>query len=138
MVSKLYEVLNLWVRIMDFRGTADKGVWYVNVLGPTNTTLVPTDPVEPSVSATIEELISKAQDAGREGLIDRIVVSDRYAVFLFLEDRLTSDVLVNAIEDGGALVVNMNFGGKTRKIVIKSEEDLESGISVFQANDDPV
>jgi hypothetical protein len=85
-------------------------------------------PVRQEVEAVIQGDIK----AGREQLIDYVLVSNRVAIRLYLEGFLKPSHFANAVEEeDGSIVVRAELLGKEHKIVIRDELDdsLEYEIS---------
>lgn len=140
MTSKHVKFGEKMVTIMGLKGMPDDGgkdwILDIPVTGDRNDgyILVQVSPIDPSVVSSIEEVIENDRKAGREELIDHVLISNRYAVCLYPEGRLTRDVLANAKTEGETLVFNMFLGGKDRKVIVKNEYDLEYACGTYQAN----
>lgn len=108
--------------------------WVIDIdfLGKGNYILVQVSPS--SVVRDIEKVIEGDRAEGKEDKIDHVMISNRYAVILFLEGRLTRDVLANAKVEGDNLVVNMYLAGATRKVVIQSEQTAKYHCATYTAD----
>jgi hypothetical protein len=70
------------------------------------------------IKSDIERVIDEDRDAGREELIDYVVVTPFVAICLFLEGALTVDHLRNAVETPETVTVTLQFEGANREVVI--------------------
>ena len=126
------------VSIMGLRGLINDGNWTVDINFGSNKKpsymLVECDKPESPISEKIEQLILNDRAADKEALIDHVLISNRYAVLLYLEGRLTREMLESAQVDGDDLVIGLYLAGAMRKVVVRSELKAEYHCATIDAN----
>lgn len=82
------------------------------------------------VSQSIEEIIKNDTAAGRDHLIDHILVCASVAVRLFLEGRIRKVDLMSATDENGVITIDhVEFCDRVFKMKIKSDWDVQGNLS---------
>lgn len=126
------------VSVMGLRGLISDGSYTIDINFGSNEepsyVLVQCDQPEKPISQKIEELILADKADGKEAQIDHVLISNRYAVLLYMEGRLTREMLESAKEEDGDLVIDLYFAGAKRKVVVRSELKAEYHCATIDAN----
>lgn len=125
------------VSVLGLRGLISDGIYTIDInFGSEKKpkyVLVQGNQPEKPISQKIEELILADKAAGKEALIDHVLISNRYAVHLYMEGRLTREMLESAKEENGDLVIDLYFAGAKRKVVVRSELKAEYHCATIDA-----
>lgn len=123
--QKLFEITGRIVSIMGLKGFVDGNDYTIDINFGTaqnpSYVLAQCSKPEQTILSKIEQLIADDKKAGNEEKIDHILISNRYAVLLFLEGKITREVLESGTVSDGDLVINLYVGGAMRKVVIQAE-----------------
>lgn len=133
-----FEVGDNMIKFFDLRGGVSGKSWAIDIRMSANSSVlfeVDKDPISPNV----EELIRQDTEAGREHLIDHILLSSRYAVILWLEGRIRREHVEKAIEDDNSITLEgIEFAGKSYKVRIVDERELEYHLCTMDSNGEVV
>lgn len=122
--------------VMGLRGLVQDGQWIIDAdpFGSGSYILAEVDAPNPPISQKLEKLIEDDRAAGNEDKIDHLLISNRYAVILYMEGRVTREMLEQATQKGKDLVFNLHLAGATRKIIVRNERDLKYTCATMDAD----
>jgi hypothetical protein len=119
-MRKQFSVIGDSVTILGLSGRRDSKDWAIDVF---EVMVEQCDEFPAGVTiAKIEKLILADIKAGNESKIDHVLISNRYAVLLFLDGKINREMLETGQVVNGDLVIQMFIEGAMRKVIIRDEK----------------
>ncbi len=144
MKKKLFEISGNTVSLLGLPGRKDDKNWAIGIdMGEGNRiNYVMVEQCDQfkdgAIFAKLEKLVNGDIEAGNESKIDHVLVSNRYAVLLFLDGKINREMLEMATDLNGDLIIQMFISGSMRKVIIRDENKVKYHCETVDADGNSV